>query len=694
MHDSSPLSGLCSLWIEKIRHAAEHKKKVFGNDADEAMRFYKPEDGTYGFLYRGDRDGRFGVGLDVPEPTFRMTYNKVAELVQIYGPILYHKNPIRQVNPRATVALPLDVLATPALMPLFTSGLPPEMMQDPQQGQVVSQMVMQSMAQQEQAAVQVDGVKSKLMEEYLNFTPNELNLKFHSRQAVDEALIKGRGVLVTATYTPPNSPTKFVGSFFDSVDNLYVDPDAEDFDDAWWIARKVVEPIWECERKHGLEPGTLRRRGNAESSALGVEVDLHGKYDDRRKGLTNDLIVYYEIYSRMGVGGRLSGGSKGQMNEAGLVPGDLDEFSEILDPIVGDFVYLCVAPNVDWPLNLPPEITDLPLEPDPLTGEPPAGPAVIRQKLAWPIPFWADGLWPVSVLDFHAIPRSAWPMSHIKPALGELRALNWLYSFMIGKAQVTLRTLVAVLKEMSEEFKVQVLEGADLTMVELDAQNRSIQECVQVLQYPQMNADMWRIIQAIEASFEKRVGLNEVFYGTSETAMRSATEADMKSRHLNIRPDDMAEVVETWMTQVARKEAMAARLLLSPQDIQPILGPTAALLWAQLLTAQDPVVVARELDYRIEAGSSRKPNRDRDIQNSNDSMQTMLPILSQFAASTGQLGPLNALFTFWAKVRDLDPTPFLLAPPPPPPMLPAPPGGAEGHGATPGGPPAEGGPTR
>lgn len=1024
MSESSPLGGLCSLWIEKIRHAEKHKKEVFGEDAAEAMRFYKPEGGGYAFIYKGDKDGRYGVGLDVPEPTFKMTFNKVAELVQIFGPILYNRNPIRIVTPRRSAAVDPQVVMDPVILPMLSAGMPPQLMQDPAQSQMMGQLMAQAMLQKEDATLKVDNLKSKLIEDYLNFTPNELDLKGHAGRAIDEALIKGRGCLAGATevyartergdgpvrvrdlhdqkgeaflwdgerwnrvigtreidksdddlqitlqcgevitctadhiwptergnrhadqlvvgdvlkrvvlpepddpedpeyvpdevgwfvglflgdgslakdrngrihiaghiaaeeirdrvqelvakyggkvrvtmqegtkkcnmtisspilvaivreflaspeegayrkhlstrcwkrsnvflrnllqgyldadghllsnkqttwrlgfcnnkelandlrilcgrlgfpirlklyshknglgvdnyenyrgeiwfeglpghvknrqeivdiskanwrcdkfydiavensphtyalasgllthnclwtclYTPPNSPTKFVGSFFESVDFLLVDPDAEEFDKAWWIARKVVEPIWECERKFHMEPGTLKRRGNAESSAFSVEVDTYGKHHDRARGLTNDLIVYYEIYSRMGVGGRLSGGSKEQMNQSGLLPTDLDEFSELLDPIVGEYVYLCVAPNVDFPLNLPPEMQDLPLEEDPLTGEPPAGPPVIKQQLSWPIPFWSDGKWPVTVLDFHPVPRCSWPISHIKPAMGELRALNWLYSFMVGKCQVTLRTLVAVLKELSEEFKTQVLEGADLTMIELDTQNRSIAECVQVLQYPQMNADIWKIIESIEASFEKRVGLNEIFYGTSKTALRSATEADMKSQHLNIRPDDMSDRVESWMTEAARKEAMTARLLLSPQDIEPILGPTAAMLWSQVVLTSDPVTVARELDYRVESGSARKPNRERDIANSNDSVQVMLPILNQFAAATGQTGPLNALLTFWAKVRDLDPAPFLL-PPPPPPMPAPPPAGAGGEAPPPEGkaPPQSGGP--
>ena len=379
-------------------------------------------------------------------------------------------------------------------------------------------------------------------------------------------------------------------------------------------------------------------------------------------------MVYYEIYSRMGVGGRLSGSGISR-GESDLLPGDLNEYSEILDPLVGDFVYLVVARGVNFPLNLPPEIQDLPMLGD---GSPGDGIQHIKERLAWPVPFWADPnkgagiLWPVSVLDFHTVPRSPWPQSILKAALGELRFLCWAYSFVCSKIKNTLRDVVAILKEMSDQVKMTVLEGADLSMVELDTQNRDIRECVQILQFPQMNADIWKIIEAVERNFDKRVGLNEIFYGTSQMKQdRSATESDIKSQNQNIRPDDMTKRVEAWMTEAARKEGIAARMLLEPNDVLPILGVTASALWALHVTSKD-LACMHELEFRIEAGSTRKPNRDRDMANADSAMQILLPVFNQFAQGTGQLGPINNLLAFWAKTRDLNPALFQLPMPPPP----------------------------
>ena len=628
----------------------DYKKSVFQDDADEAMMFFRPVDGNFNFLYRGDINSSKGVSIDVSEPSIRMTLMKVAEIVEIFGPILYARNPIRQVNPREPAEIPSTIIPDPNLMNFL--------------------------GQQEMVRSQHDALKSQLISTYLNWTPNELHLKDHVSWAIDEALIKGRGCLWCGTYKPPGSNTNYVGSFYDSVDFLYIDPDCESLKDAWWIARKLSQPVWQVERRFGLKPGSLK--GHHESANMQSEVDSSRKEFDRQRGMTNDLMIYYEVYSRMGSGGRLSGGNK--TRDDGFPLGDSSSFTKVLDPLVGDHVFLVVAPGVRYPLNLPPDVQELPITG---TEGPDDGGVLIKERLAWPVPFWADGAWPVSVLDFHPVPRSAWPMSHIKPALGELRFLCWAYSFVSCKIKNTLRDVIAILKEMADQFKLTILEGADLSTVELDTNNRDIRECVQVLQFPPMNADIWRIIQAVEANFEKRVGLDEV-RGQQEAQPRSAAQTQAQTQRQNIRPDDMGQKVESWMTEAARKEAISARMLLAPRDVLPILGLTQAALWAQFVMTKD-IGTMRELEYRIEAGSTRKPNRDRDQQNADSAMQILLPILNGFAQSTGQLGPVNALLQMWCKTRDIPPGPFMLVPPPPPPM-PAP--GA----APPGGPPTNGAP--
>ena len=131
------------------------------------------------------------------------------------------------------------------------------------------------------------------------------------------------------------------------------------------------------------------------------------------------------------------------------------------------------------------------------------------------------------------------------------------------------------------------------------------------------------------------------------------------------------------MGVAARREALAARWHLTPEDVVPLLGPIGARWWQVLVYTQDARDIVFNLQYRVEAGSAKRPNKDRDRDQANQLMQTMFQPLFTYASSTGNMGPVNALITFFGRafdIRDIDQ--FLLTPPPPPtpPMVGVPPG--------------------
>ena len=613
-------------WLSLLESAAKHKRREFQGDADEIMRFF---DGPYDFLYSnsGDAGSLFtdsDTGTTAPRPTFQMTYNKVAEAVQLFGPTLYHRNPHRQVNP---------------------TKLPPMPVNDPN-----NQQLMQLAQQVQQATMQQSGraeILAWLLSPYLNYTPNELNLRGHSRDAIDEALIKGVGLLWTQTYSPVGSDTTFVGSFYDTVDNLLIDPDMESIENAKWIARRRVLPTWEVEERYGLERNTLN--GDIESISRQSRSTVSGDYIDKhRRNETNDLTVYYEVYSRMGIGHKLKD-SNNDHGALGVLDSVLDKF--------GEHTFLAVTEGYPFPLNLPEKVVKGKSKKE----------AFLRAQ--WPTPFWADPShpWPFTEIAFHRRPRKVWPMSHFKPALGELKFLNWAFSFIADKIKNTSRDFIAIQKSAGETMKSSILSGKDLTLLEIESLNgRTIHDVVSFLQHPNFNADVYQVIDVMMNLLDKRLGLNELMYGESKRQLRSASEAQIKGDNMRIRPDDMAECVEAAMTMVARKEALCCRWHLQPEDVAPMLGQERAALWGQVVQNAEIHSVVYELDYRIEAGSIRKPNRNRDQENANSAVQVWGPVLQTYYQATGDPAPLNAIISKWALANDEEPQNYLLKPPPPP----------------------------
>lgn len=612
------LNKLAKQWCSKLEQAKTHKEQVYGSNAREMMQFYS-----------GPRSWDELMGKDLvatgqwPETMFKLHVNKAFEYVSLFGPSLYYDNAVRTVKPRA----PLQV--------------PPQFFGDP--------FLFQQTAMNEQQRVAIDGLRSVLVEGYLNWTPHEYRLEKASRLAVEEALIKGRGLLWTQLVESPDGAFRSVTSVWDSVDSLYVDPDATSLEKARWIARRVVHPTWQVERDFGLRPGSLK--GNLES--MSIQGDLLSDPDlqyDRKRGLTNDLIVYFQIYSKMGIGGRL--------------PGMDYRLRGPLDQLFGDYCYMVVAPSVPFPLNLHPDLVNAPGSFD-----------QVQKSAEWPIPFWAGrgDWWPVTHLDFFSLFNSPWPLPPLVAARGELRFLNWVYSFIAGHVRNASRQFIAVKKSIGEEVKEAILGGKDMELLEIAQDQGGIDEWIKVLQNPPINGDVWKFIESIERAFDKRTGLSEPMYGGQpETQSRSATETNLKSASMSIRPDDMARQVEQWQTEVAAKEAVASRYLLSGQDIAMPLGPMAAQAWDTFVFTSDIGQACHQLEYRIEAGTTRKPNKEYAVRQMGEAMTTLFQPLLQYGMQSGDLAPVNNLLTDWAKSRDLDPNRYQISMAmPQPPMLPS-----------------------
>lgn len=622
-------------WITKIEAAKKHKAEVFSKYADECQQFFDGPRNWSELMGKGScltSEGGF------PELDFKVSINKAFEFVTIFGPSMYYENPVRTAKPRMPVVIPPDFFPDPAMY--------------------------QTVMMQENMRVKADGLRGVLLEAVMNCTPNDFALSGEARQAIDEALIKGRGCLWTELYRSPSGLFRSVRSFFDSVEALLIDPDAESIEGAKWIARRRVLATWEAERLYGLRPGCLK--GESESRAMQSDIesdeDLHF---DRKKGQTNDLIVVYHIYSKMGIGGRMHG-----------MPDDLIRGLDMF----GSFCQMVVAEGVPFPLNLPPDV---------LKGDPASIRQAVFDRTNWPTPFWEANAWPVRVLDFHRVPKSAWPTQHLKAGMGELKFLNWIFSFMMGKLRTTLRDIIAVKKGLSDVTKDAILHGSDLTLVEIEAEYKEIAELIQQFKFEPVNADVWKMLQEVAANFDKRVGLTELMYGASgATQIRSAQEAEVRNQNMSVRPDDMAKQVESWMAEVAASEAMALRWHIKGQDVSQIIGPVAAMAWDNYVVTTDLAAACHQLEYRIEAGSMKRPNKTTQNQQINQAFQVLSPVFTQYATATGDMNPLNNLIGDYTKSLELDPGRYQLSAPIPPPQPPGQgEGGDEGEGPDKGGPP-------
>ena len=626
---------VCTEWLAKIDLAKKCKEERFGKYAREAMQFY---DGAHDWMwdkkYSNSPGGFLEKGAQMP--TFRMTVNRVFEIVALFGPALYWKNPNITVSP----------LTSPEIAP-EALGLDPNDMMQAQQYMLIQQ--------QEDTQKQVRSSHAAIYEHYLNWAIVEGDLKTQSRLAITEALVKGMGLTWIEMYQPKGSSVRYPRAINVSVDDFVVDPDATCWEDVQWVARRCEHPVNIVEQKYGLPPGSLK--GHKQSAA--AQATEQGKKEARQgKGTSFDLCEYWQVYSKNGFGQRLANKDSHKLD----AHFDFAQF--------GENCLIVVAKDVPYPLNIPPQA---------MATE---APEDVIQRAQWPIPFWLDegcgNGWPFSRLYFYDKPGSVWPISLIKPAIGEMRFINWCMSFLADKVASSCTTYMVALKSAANDIQKQLSNlsignaQTPFTMLELsETLQLPIDKLVAFLQAPDFQEHIWRMVAEVNQSIDKRIGLTELLYGLTGTQIRSATEADVKDQNLNIRPDDMASKTEDWLSETAMKQMEAARWELEGQDMQGAIGPLGAYVWDSQVLTQDVETVIRDFQFRVEAGSARKPNKNNKVRTLQEFGQIALPVFSEMAIG-GSPDQFNAYIKDWAKANDLDPTEYLFQPPDPESQPPSP----------------------
>lgn len=627
---NSPLSGVCQRWLSLIKEAKKIKHELFGKYAEESAKFF---DSETNFMWDNDYATKQGGYLSEDSfgasgfPTFRMTVNRVFEAVALFGPALYHRNPTIVVQPKL-----------PPMMESVDLGLDEN---DEMQAQVAAAIL----SEQNAAQVQKKTI-AKLCQHYLNWLQLETGKKVQSRRAINDAIVKGMGLLWIEIYQPPNSTIRYPRSVYMSCDDLVKDPDARYQEDVQWIARRCVHPVNLVEEKYGYKPGTLR----ANMASLKSQQSKRTRQDlknGRRDSKSFDLIEYWEIYSKNGFGQHLKENKKKDS------PPDLDL------SVFGKYCYLAVCEDLPFPLNVPPNLTER-RDADEMAA-----------AAAWPIPFWEDdgcnNGWPCVELGFYEAPDHIWPIPLIKPAIGEIRFVNWCMSFLADRTAASCKTYMAVVKQAAEEIKQQLTgQNGPFSLVELsNLTGKSIKEVISFLDAPKFDESIWTMVAQVMELIDKRTGLTELVYGLSGRQMRSAEEARVKNENTTIRPDEMASKVEDWLSDCAMKEIEAAIWAMEYEDYEPVFGKVAARVFAQNVYQPDNFYeqMVRNYTYRVEAGSARKPNKTAKVDQLTQLANFLLPLLQEFAAG-GQIEPWNAFILDLCDAMDLDAQRYLLHEPP------------------------------
>ncbi len=616
---SHPMRTVCDAWLAKIQVALKVRHDKFGTYAEEATRFYS---GSHDWMWK-DKYARGSGGFLDKEggvlPQFRISVNKLFEAVALFGPALYHQNPNVLVSP-----LPREQVAPEAL------GLDPN--------DIYAMQEYQTLVADEDRDWKLKQACASVKSRYINWVQQETDKKTHARRAITEAIVAGVGYLETTIFQPPASKIVMPRSTYVSWWDVVLDPDANYYEDVQWMAVRRIQPVNLAERRFGLEPGELK--GHMQSFEAQSTPSGKKEAKQNRIGRSFDLIEYWEVFSKNGFGDRLSDETDNREHAY--------DYSSL-----GDYCWLCVSKGVPYPMNCPTSV---------LAEEQQA----VFDKVQWPVPYWNDqDGWPISRLTFYESPNEVWPVSLFKPAIGELRFINWCLSFLADKVAASCTTYVGMLKAAGAQIQKQISgTNSPFTVVEISEALgiKNINEAISFLNAPQFQVDIWKMISEVLDLIDKRTGVTDLLQGLSSGhAMRSAQEAKIKGDQTSVRPDDMASRTEDFLSEVAVREIQAARWFCDVPDVQPCLGRMGAMVWQNYVMSSDPDEVVRDFNYHVEAGSARKPNKQTKISQLTELAQYALPVFQQFAAQ-GNVEPYNAFISEYCKAQDIDPAPFQIQP--------------------------------
>jgi hypothetical protein len=365
---------------------------------------------------------------------------------------------------------------------------------------------------------------AKVIEAYINYTPNETDLVTSSRSGIDESLLAGRGALFTGW----DEETRLITSWQVSIDDIVIDPDARKVEDALWIAYRRRAPLYQVRQQYKATAEGLKGDRVSEASVLEDEKDS-GRDDEAAFGETCDTVTVWEIYSKMGRGWRGKD-----------VP---DEYKNYDD--AKQFVKLDIVAGHERPL---------------FVGE-------------WDTKIHADRAWPFTFLDLTPTRNKLWPVSLMAAAMGHQKSINLLTAIWMEKVKRSARDIFGALKSLPDPAIRQITSGGLDEVIKLGAEEgvTDIRQAVTKFETGAISPEIEKAIRAHEAWFAETTGLLPILKGlTNEQQVRSATEADIKDKNARSRLGDLSERVEDWHTRAARNEGILVRVQLKSDEVERV----------------------------------------------------------------------------------------------------------------------------
>jgi len=378
--------------------------------------------------------------------------------------------------------------------------------------------------------------RCKIEEELLNHFVGSTGLVAQVRMSRAQAIAHGCGVTWTGIHPETGHPQ----TVYDDDFNLFQDPFATNVLQRKMCFRKRSKPRWEVDQKYSVDERT-------KAIVSGLKSEDGTDSTDKK----TDIVCYYEAY--------LSTGLHNYMTER--LP-ETDETGAPVEPSNEPRKYVF---SKDGKL---------------LTED------------TWEVPWHLDRKMPYELLTFRDEPGKLWSPSIFSTGINHVKMLNFIYTYFLKRYRFATRMMIGLAningEGLGKEDVASILDINDQSPVatlKLEGMNdnRKFSDFVQELKLDSGVDSFERAYAVIERQFEQETGLYEfLHYGAGETQDRTAAATQARQAATKTRIEDMRVRFNDFQSNIARREAQAARLHLGAEQVAKIIDPGAGQAWGDV----------------------------------------------------------------------------------------------------------------
>lgn len=433
--------------------------------------------------------------------------------------------------------------------------------------------------------------RAKVNSKVMNYVLREGGYENHTRLAISDSLIYGAGAKEQGVDRERGDIGR---SKWVNIEDVLVDPEANTtLDTVGWVCRRFSMRLSTARR---IYKKAIDECGDPLTADSGIED--HEKKDKASeqlgdKGPADDSITLYRIYLR----------------------GD--------DPAVDD----ADADDKNNETNLPADETDAEMSAlqKHLEG---SGNKVITIAMGYPCilderpwPFVLDhDEFPITIYRTHLYPGKFLPHSPFKPLLPLQKNLNWAVTFLITQMRTMSQTKFVVDQSQFGGNDEEIEKLVSLDDREVIRTNGRMADAVQRVDFGTLSSQPLQMLPLMQQQFDDISGFQELFGGMR--GARSATEADIREQRAQTNSALMLQAVEHAMTEDVRHMLQIMFSVTPLEKIEEIVGPeelyvldeqTGEPVRSFWQIGMEPAKIRSEVDIMLEPGSTRRVNRDQEV---------------------------------------------------------------------------------